>query len=133
MAKILLIDDNEPIRTLLREVLYSFGHAVTEAANGRDGLKHCADADLVILDIFMPEQDGIEVLMALRQRQTAVKVIAISGGGGQSAGDNLHTARLLGAAKTLQKPFSVVDFMAAVNEVLPAGEVEQTSAAPGAD
>jgi len=133
MAKILLIDDNAPIRTLLREVLLSFGHAVTEAANGRDGLKHCADADLVILDIFMPEQDGIEVLMALRQRQTAVKVIAISGGGGQSAGDNLHTARLLGAAKTLQKPFTIHDLMAAINEVLPAGDENLPSTAPSAN
>ena len=133
VAKILLIDDNESIRRLLRGVLLQCGHAVTEAANGRDGLKLCADADLVILDLFMPEQDGIEVLTELRRRHALVKVIAMSGGVGPGAGDNLHTARLLGAAKTLQKPFTIEEFMAAINELLPAGDENLPSTAPSAN
>ena len=132
MAKILLIEDDESIRTLLRKVLGDFGHAVTEAVNGRAGLKLCAGADLVILDIMMPEQDGIEVLMELRRRHAVTKVIAISGNVGLGAGDNLHTARLLGAAKTLQKPFTIQDFMAAVNGLLPAAD-EMLPSSPDAN
>jgi CheY-like chemotaxis protein len=121
MARILLIDDDAAIRKLLCTVLRSFGHTVVEAANGREGLKLSADADLVILDIFMPEMDGIEVLMELRRRHAKVKVIATSGNVSSEAGDNLQAARLLGAVQTLIKPFTLKDLTAAVNGVLSTG------------
>jgi DNA-binding response OmpR family regulator len=123
MARILLIDDDDRIRTALCLALASFGHTVIEARNGRMGLEmfRHVGADLVITDIVMPEKDGLEVLREIQKRQVPpVKVIAISDGGGpQSATDYLHMAKLLGAAKVLVKPFSTEVLMAAVNELLP--------------
>jgi len=83
MAKILLIDDDDSVRTMLRLTLAHFGHTVNAARNGREGLElfDQIEVDLVITDIVMPEKEGLEVLMELRKRKTAVKTIAISGGG----------------------------------------------------
>ena len=123
MAHILLIDDDDDVRTMIRLTLVQFGHTVIEARNGREGLAlfpHAA-ADLVITDIVMPEGEGLEVLMALRRHVPPVKVMAISGGGRVSAADYLHMAKAMGAAKVLAKPFSAEVLLAAVNELLAAG------------
>jgi CheY-like chemotaxis protein len=97
-------------------------HTVIEARNGKEGLQlfKPADIDLVITDIIMPEMEGLEVLRKLRTRQMPpVKIIAISGGGKQSAADNLKMAKFLGAAKVLAKPFSNEVLISAINELLP--------------
>lgn len=125
MATILLIDDDDSLRTMLRVTLTHFGHTVVEARNGREGLAlfpH-AGADLVITDIVMPEVEGLHVLMALRLQTTPVKIIAISGGGRVNATDYLRIAKQMGAAKVLAKPFSTEALLGAVNELLPAPEV----------
>ena len=123
MARILIIDDDDSVRAMLRLTLAHHGHTVIEARNGKEGLERFAPAaaDLLITDIVMPEQEGLGVLMELRKRQPPVKIIAISGGGQQSAVDYLHMAKLLGATKVLAKPFSNEALMAAVNELLPNG------------
>jgi DNA-binding response OmpR family regulator len=123
VARILLIDDDNPLRDMMRKVLVHFGHTVIEARNGKEGMRlfpH-ADADLVITDIVMPEKEGLEVLMELREKQPPVKIIAISGGGRVNAADYLRTATLMGAAKVLAKPFSNEALMAAVNDLLCGG------------
>ena len=120
MARILLIDDDDSVRTMLRLTLAYFGHTVIEARNGKEGLdmfQH-ANADLLITDIVMPEKDGLEVVMELRERHPSVKIIAISGA---DSGDYLDSARLMGAAKVLLKPFSSDVLMAAINALLPGG------------
>src|ERR1700675_2473266 len=112
MARILLIDDDDSVRSMLCLTLAHFGHTVIEARNGKEGLElfpH-ADADLLITDIVMPEKEGLEVLMELRKKQPPVKIIAISGG------DYLHMAKLMGAAKVLAKPFSSDVLIAAISE-----------------
>jgi CheY-like chemotaxis protein len=123
MAKILLIDDDHAVRTMMRLTLAHFGHTVTEARDGREGLKlfDQTNADLVITDIVMPEADGLEVLMAVTKRRPDLRIIAISGGGRQNAGDHLRVAKLLGATKVLAKPFSTEALMVAVNETLADG------------
>ena len=78
-----------------------------------------ANADLLITDIVMPEKEGLEVLMELRKRQPPVKIIAISGGGRNSATDYLPIAKLMGASKVLAKPFSNDVLVAAINELVP--------------
>jgi DNA-binding NtrC family response regulator len=121
-ARILLIDDDESFRTMLRLTLTHFGYTVIEARNGKEGLELFkeANADLVITDIVMPEKEGLEVLMELRTKQLPpVKVIAISGGARKTTADNLRMAKLLGAAKVLAKPFSTEVLVAAINELLP--------------
>jgi DNA-binding NtrC family response regulator len=129
MARILLIDDDESVRTILYLTLVHAGHDVVEARNGREGLDlfRQGGVDLVITDIVMPEKEGFEVLMKIQKRNPALKIIAISGGGLHNAAHYLHTAKLLGAAKVLAKPFSNESLMAAVNELLglPSPNVER--------
>ena len=131
MARILLIDDDDSLRTALRLTLTHFGHTVIEARNGKEGMQlfpHAA-ADLVITDIVMPEKEGLEVLMELRTQVPPVKVIAISGGGRVSPDDYLRIAEKMGAAKVLAKPFSNADLMAAIDALLSSGEAAPAHAA----
>jgi CheY-like chemotaxis protein len=110
MARILVIDDDEPVRTTVRETLEHFGHTVIEARNGTEGLalfSH-AHADLVITDIVMPEKDGLEVLRELRSMRPSVKIIAISGAGRDRGAVYLNTAKLMGAATVLPKPLHLL-------------------------
>ena len=125
MARILLIDDDDSVRSMLRKTLVHFGHTVIEASNGKEGLELLpgANADLLITDIVMPEMEGLELLMEVRKRHPPLKIIAISGGVRHgAAGDYLHIAMHLGAAKVLAKPFSTEVLLAAVNELVAGGE-----------
>jgi CheY-like chemotaxis protein len=114
VAKILIIDDQEAIRGLLRTYLEGVGHEVCEATNGRDGLAlyRQRQADLVITDIAMPEMSGLDLILELTRCFLNVKVIAISGEEG--GGDNLQVAKLLGARQTLQKPFTMEQLLRTV-------------------
>jgi CheY-like chemotaxis protein len=123
MAQILLIDDNDIFRSLLKETLIHFGHKVIEANNGREGLKMftAAGADLIITDLVMPEIEGFEVLMELQKHRPLVKIIVVSGGVRGNALDFLDIAKRLGASKVLAKPFTNDELMSTVNELLPPG------------
>jgi CheY-like chemotaxis protein len=114
MARILLIDDYDLVRGLLREALELAGHTVIEARNGAEGvdLFRQAAADLVITDIVMPNTDGLAVVMALREHVPPVHIIAISGAG-PSAEDYLDLAYRMGAVKVLLKPFTIAALIAA--------------------
>ena len=87
------------------------------------GLKLLAasGADLVITDVFMPGQDGIEVLRRIRKEFPAVKVIVISGGDASGRMDMSREVLQLGAARHLGKPFAPADLVKAVREVLGRG------------
>lgn len=114
MARILIIDDEELIRVLLRSTLEAAGYEVTEAANGRQGLElyRHRQADLVITDILMPELNGLDMLLELTREFLHAKVIAISGAGGEK--NVLDVAKLLGARQTFQKPLSMPKLLGAV-------------------
>jgi DNA-binding response OmpR family regulator len=122
MARILLIDDDELLRAMLSRTLAHFGHAVTEARNGKEGLRLFAalGADIVITDLVMPDKEGIEVVMELRAGSNPPLIIAMSGGGRRNHTDYLRLAKHLGATAILSKPFSSDVLMAAVNGLLPA-------------
>src|SRR6266849_6582676 len=111
---ILIIDDEEPIRALLRFALEAAGYEVTEAANGRQGLDlyRQRPTDLVITDMLMPELNGLDLLLDLTREFLDAKVIAISGVGEEN--NLLDVAKLLGACQTFQKPFSVPQLLDAV-------------------
>jgi DNA-binding response OmpR family regulator len=119
MARILLIEDNDSIRTLLREALELAGHTVIEARNGVEGLDlfSQAGADLVITDILMPHKGGIDVVRALREQVPPVRIIAISGARGGAEG-YLDLAYRMGAVKVLLKPFTPASLIAAIDELL---------------
>ena len=114
MSKILVIDDEELVRTLLRSILEIDGHAVTEAGDGRTGIALYREqrADLVITDLLLPELSGLETIIELTREFLNVKVIAISGIHGEP--EIFARARLLGARRTFQKPFNPQDLLQAV-------------------
>jgi two-component system response regulator (stage 0 sporulation protein F) len=117
MATILIIDDEEPIRALLRTTLEAAGYEVTEAPNGRIGLElyRHRPTDLVITDIVMPEMNGLDLILELTRAFLNVKVIAISGA--SDTENTLDAAKLLGVRHTLHKPFSM-------NALLKTGQYE---------
>lgn len=122
MARILVIDDEEQVVKLIREVLEGGGHEIVEARNGREGMKlyEAKPTDLVITDLVMPEQEGLETITALRLRFPAVKIIAISGAQQKLDLDLLYVAEKLGALRTLEKPFDIHRLAGLVKELLQA-------------
>lgn len=120
MAAILVVDDEEPIRFALRQLLESAGHAVEEAEDGKKalGAAKLRDFDLVITDILMPGKDGIEAIMELKKARPRLPVIAISGGGQVGARTYLEMADAFSADRTMAKPIRARDILAAVDELL---------------
>ncbi len=133
MKHILVIDDEEPVRTLLRNYLESEGYSVCMARDGKQALQLFAKyhADLIITDVFMPEKDGLEVLAALRQNGATLPVIAISGGGRMQMDDVLRIARSLGATRVLDKPIALELLLETVQELLPPSPPEIKPSFPG--
>jgi len=118
MATILLIDDEEQVRILFKVALEEAGYRVLTAENGQHGLRLLEDqaVDLILVDIFMPEMDGLEVILWLRESRCASKIIAITGRSGMK--NFLDIAKYLGAHGTLMKPFSVQELLDAVSAQL---------------
>jgi CheY-like chemotaxis protein len=117
MPSVLVIDDEEQVRQLIRETLEPAGYEVEEAGDGREGLNRyrTKPADLVIMDILMPDQDGLESIMTLHREFPLSRVIAITGGSDMIGIMNfLDVAKMLGARQTLQKPFEVKALLEAV-------------------
>lgn len=120
MARILIIDDDDNVRRLLRRLFEREGQTVLEAADGREGLRlyRLAPTEIVITDILMPEQNGLETIIALRKEFPAVKIIALSGGRQTGRQNLLHDAERLGAQYTLHKPFDIQELTDVVNKLL---------------
>ena len=116
MATILVIDDDEEHRTLVREILVRAGHRVEEAADGAQGLRLFGKRrpDLVVTDINMPGIDGHEVIAALRVLHADVPIIAISGCGAVEKDELLLRAAALGASEVITKPFEFRQLVGAV-------------------
>jgi len=120
MPKILIIDDDAFVRETLIRILEDEGYQVITAPDGRRGLDafRRERPDLVITDIIMPEQEGIETIMEIRGERPDAKIIAISGGGRIGNTDFLQIARKLGAADIIAKPFDPDDFITRVGTCL---------------
>lgn len=120
MTSILLVDDDDPFRTMLNEVLTDAGYQVQEASDGQQAIRlyESHPRDLVITDLVMPEKEGLEMIGELKQLNPEVKIIAISGGGRSGSGDYLKMATALGAQRVLIKPFSHREILEAVSQVL---------------
>jgi DNA-binding response OmpR family regulator len=121
--RILVIDDDEQMRILLRQVMEWAGYEVIEAGDGREGMlkQRKQQADLVITDLIMPEQEGLETITSLRREYPEVKIIAISGGGRIGPDAYLPAAQELGADRVFSKPFDVRQLAATVKELLANG------------
>ena len=121
MARILIIDDDDQLRTMLRTMLEKVGYNdIEEAASGNMGMKLFRQHpfDLVVTDIIMPDKEGIEVITELRRDYPQIKIIAMSGGGRVGPHGYLEMAKCLGAGRTLAKPFNQSDLIDAVQELL---------------
>jgi len=120
MARILVIDDDGQVRGAVRRILERAGHTVVDAADGKAGTRLYREqpTDLIITDIFMPGQDGIETIQQLGREFPGVKIIAISGGDRTRTMDLRRDAELLGASRTLRKPFELTELLKAVSELL---------------
>lgn len=118
MKRILVIDDEKPIRVLLRAVLEEAGYEVMEAATADEAVSsyEARPADLVITDIFLPEADAPGKILELVFRHPTMKVIAVSGAASQEPARSI--AKLLGARQVLQKPFMIKGLLDAVQSQL---------------
>lgn len=119
-SSILIIDDDAAVRRMIRTWLERDGFHVAVARDGAEGmaLYRTAPADVVITDVFMPGQDGIETIQQLREEFPGSRIIAISGGPVSGTNDSLMDAKLLGADVTLAKPFTMDVLTRAVTELL---------------
>lgn len=119
VVRILVADDDEQYRALIRRTLERAGHTVVAVADGLAvmGAIDAPGLELVVLDLIMPGKEGLETIMEVRRLRPDLRVIAISGGGRGRPGDYLKAARLLGAARTLEKPFAVKALLDAVELV----------------
>jgi len=118
MARIIVIDDDGDMRAMMEQTLRSAGHEVISAANGRDGVALYRDraADLVITDLCMPIQEGLETIIELLKEFPEVNVIAMSGM--TSAAVMLSMAKTLGATVVLRKPFFPEQLLSEVDKAL---------------
>lgn len=124
MKRILIIDDEKPVRVLLRAVLEEAGYEVMEAATADEAVAsyEACPADLVITDIFLSEADAPAKILELALRHPTMKMIAVSGAASQEPARSL--AKLLGARQVLQKPFRIKGLLDVVQSQLasqPAG------------
>jgi DNA-binding NtrC family response regulator len=116
--RILVIDDEEPVRTLIRIALEEGGYEVVEAATADTAvaLYDECPADLVITDLFLPEPDAHANILQLTCRHPGVTLIAMSGAASQETA--IAVAKLLGARQILQKPFSIKGLLEMVHSQL---------------
>lgn len=121
MAKILIIDDNSQLLTMVRTSLEKHGHNVIAAPNATVGLQEAQqqDPDVVLTDLAMPGKDGFSLILDLRSAGFTKPIVATSGGMGTSATDFLDAAKQAGATDTIAKPFTVAELINKINGVLP--------------
>lgn len=120
MARILIIDDESQIRSMLRLMLERVGYEIAEAPDGIEGIRQYREnpADLIITDLIMPNKDGIGMIIDLKKEFPKVKIIAMSGGGVNRPEGYLDGAKKLGATRTLTKPIDREEMLKAVKETL---------------
>ena len=123
MQTILVADDNHEMCNVIKEILTTVGYEVLIANNGKEAVSLCRTntIDLLITDIFMPEQDGLETIDTLRDEFPSMKFIAISGDSSIASDTYMKTAEYMGAFDVLHKPFQIEDLLGAINKVLHGG------------
>ncbi len=121
---VLVVDDETDVRKLLAEILEGSGYHVAQAEDGKEAFLRLDEShvDLLITDLIMPEREGLETISRIRTERPEVKIIAMSGSFEPSY---LRAARLLGADRTIQKPFTFDDVLTAVEHLFPNIGLEQ--------
>ncbi len=121
LSRILVVDDDKAFCQYIATMLSNHGHEVGLAFDGLEGVKAFKhhQFDLVLVDIFMPEMEGIETIKELRKLGKLVPIVAVSGGTSScSCVDYLEISKKFGAFRTLQKPVGIHELMSVVRECL---------------
>jgi DNA-binding response OmpR family regulator len=120
MPGVLIVEDDKELREMLKLSLSRRNFTVFEAENGKTAIAHFKPTitDLVVTDLIMPEEDGLKVVIKLRELKPSIKIIAISGGGKVGPGSYLNLAKALGADAIYSKPFSINDLIAKIEQLL---------------
>jgi DNA-binding response OmpR family regulator len=120
MAGVMIVEDDGALRELLRDALEKRKYTVITAADGREAMVKFRPSvvDLVITDLLMPEEDGLMVIMKIREMKPSARLIAISGGGMAGPGSYLLMASKLGADAVISKPFLPSELVQKVKELL---------------
>ena len=120
MPGVLIVEDDKELREMLKMSLLRRNFTVLEAENGKAAISHFKPllTDLVVTDLIMPEEDGLKVVIKLRELKPSIKIIAISGGGKVGPGSYLNLAKALGADAIYSKPFSINDLIAKIEQLL---------------
>jgi len=120
MARILVVEDDYQVRTMLRLTLEQMGHEVIEAPDGKVACEKFRERppDLTITDIVMPEKEGIETIIDIRREFPNAKIVAISGGGRGGPEVYLDTAKKFGALRSFTKPVDPVKLKNAIEELV---------------
>jgi len=121
MAHVLVVDDDDDVRAVVRKVVAKLGHQVWDVADGAEALKviETTPVDLIISDVYMADMDGMELLVRIQQLDLHVPVVVISGGGYKAKDEILKMAAACGAVATLDKPFTVEELRETVEPFLP--------------
>jgi two-component system, chemotaxis family, chemotaxis protein CheY len=121
MRRILVVEDDEAMCKHLQDLLVYFGYDVRLASNGNLGLTALKawPADLVILDVFMPEKDGFETLLEIRRDYPKMNVLVITGKEHLIYGKSIKFAEKLGANRTLVKPFTTGELQGCIQAMTP--------------
>ena len=120
MAVIVVVDDDPTIQMIAAELLREGNHAVVAAADGDEALRVLAamKVDLVVMDMLMPNKDGLETIIEARNLYPDLRILAISSGGRVGVGDLLRMARLFGADDTYVKPLRLDTFATTIDRML---------------
>ena len=120
MPRVLIIEDEAELREMIKTTLIRRKYTVMEASNGKEALLHFKPSmtDLVVTDLIMPEEDGLKVIIKLKELKPSLKIIAVSGGGKAGPGGYLNLAKALGAHAVISKPFSINDLIVKIEELL---------------
>jgi CheY-like chemotaxis protein len=120
MPGVLIVEDDKEVREMLKLSLLRRNFIVLEAENGKAAISHFKPliTDVVVTDLIMPEEDGLKVVIKLRELKPSIKIIAISGGGKVGPGSYLNLAKALGADAIFSKPFSINDLVIKIEQLL---------------
>ena len=121
IPRVLVVDDSADIRGMLQAQLEMEGFDVATAPDGARALALLGRqrADLIITDLFMPDKDGIETILEIREKYPAVQIVAMSGWDSRQGSDYLKVAREIGAVRTVKKPFELTDIVKIVRDLMP--------------
>lgn len=120
LKHILVVDDDEMMREFVKELLEINNFIITQAENGKAGLKAFREEtpDLVITDIIMPEMEGISFIRELRNINSEIPIIAMTGNIHGRAEEYLELSSQLGANEVLEKPIKSEDFLQSINKLI---------------